>query len=990
MSIRVEVLSTPALVLGGQRHVLAPERRSQLLVWLALRGAWVPRAEVAALLWPGPQDAAYRNLRKALFRLHGVAWAGAIEQQPGALRCAAHTDLQDFERAVAERRHADALALSTGTLLPGYDDDANDAWTAWLAYEREQHRVAWRAAALARLDDALDPADGIALSARLLQLDPLDEAAMQQQLRWLAAAGQAARAQALWQAHVQRLRDELGVEPSASLQAAHAAIAAPAGTPVAAQRPAAATAKDDGFVGRATELREIDEWLLASRVRLLTLLGPGGTGKTRLARRVAERLAPQFADGVTWLALEEARSAEEVGRQLAQALGLRLTGGTPMLEQIVGVLRDQRRLLVLDNLEQLAPQAQPLELLLAACEQVQVLATSRVRLGLAAEQVLPLTGLPCPEPEDADELEQFDAARLFVQAARRVAPAFAPAREAAAIVEICRQVDGLPLALELAAAWTRVMPCAAIADELARGVELLHSADPSRPARQASFEAVFEQSWRLLGDAERQALARLAVFRGGFPAEAARTVTGAPWPVLGALADKSLLHRQGLRLVMHPLVQQLARARLAAPEADAVAAAHASHHLQLLAQLQHAVRNGDRTALQRLDAEWENCRAAWPLALRIGEHDPLRAALVTLRGYGDHRSRWTELLELVPDPALAGADAPLPLHGPLLALRAYLLYRLDRFEDAMAVAQQVLSGAHGDDGLAQRQSHSLLGSCCLRLNRLDEARTHYRHALKLARGADPRMAAQMLDNLSLVEKRQGRHDAALRMTTHALAQFRLLGDTASAALCLNNLGALQTDMGRYDEARANLEEAHATAERHGLAHTRLLASIGLTQAAAGQGRHADAIAYGRRALQVAEAAGQRSPVCRVHLVLAEVAAHAGQLDEARRELQAGVREALGLGMPPLAWYALTVFGQIAARAGEHEAAGRLFRWLLLQPQMSWAEQDQVRRRMQELGLAVTAEMAAASSPAWSIDELMQRVDVETPMAHALLLAELRG
>ncbi len=198
---------------------------------------------------------------------------------------------------------------------------------------------------------------------------------------------------------------------------------------------------------------------------------------------------------------------------------------------------------MLDNFEQIVDAAPMLERLLAACPHVKAVVTSRVRLNLASEWLLPLEGLPYPEDEDREQLESFDAARLFVRSARRVRPDLMPAAEASAIIDICRQVEGLPLALELAAAWTRVLSCAAIAHELRHGMELLQAADSTRPARHASIDDVFEQSWRLLTDIERDVLARLSVFHGSFMPEAARAVGGVPLPVLAALVDKSLLQR---------------------------------------------------------------------------------------------------------------------------------------------------------------------------------------------------------------------------------------------------------------------------------------------------------------------------------------------------------------------------------------------------------------------------------------------------------------
>src|SRR5262249_40915451 len=153
----------------------------------------------------------------------------------------------------------------------------------------------------------------------------------------------------------------------------------------------------------------------------------------------------------------------------------------------------------------------------------------------ASEWLVPLEGLPCPEPEDDAHAESFDAVRLFIRSARRVQPGLVPSKEIASIVEICQRVEGLPLALELAAGWTRVVSCREIAAELRQGAELLRAVDSAHVARHASIEAVFDQSWRLLSDAERSALTRLSVFRGGFTAEAARDVAAASLPVLGAL-----------------------------------------------------------------------------------------------------------------------------------------------------------------------------------------------------------------------------------------------------------------------------------------------------------------------------------------------------------------------------------------------------------------------------------------------------------------------
>ena len=987
--LRLTLFGVPQWVHAGTPSALAFERRTQLLLWLALQRGWAARTDAAALLWPDiDARLAHANLRKTLFRLQALPWGAAIGSAGGALRLDADTDVADFESALREQRLDDALALYRGELLVGHDDPANEAWTSWLHFERDRLRAAWRGAALAWLRTEVDAAAAVALSARLLDADPLDEAALQAHMRWLAHDGQAGAARQAYRHFTQRVASELGVSPAAELQALHDAIAAPGGL-VGLVGPAATGGAEPGFVGRAAERRRIAELLARGDCRLLGLVGPGGVGKTALARQAADDVAARFADGTLFVSLEDLATTPDLDHRLARELGCRASAD-PFAEA-VEALRERQRLLVLDGFEHLADAVPRLSQLLHECPRVKLLVTSRVRLGVAGEWTLPLAGLPCPDPEDADRIEAFDAVRLFTAAAQRVDPAFEPAAHAPALIGICRQVEGLPLALELAAAWVRVLPCADIADELQQRGDLLRAVDPARPARHASFDAVFEQSWQRLGASERDALARLTVLRGGFGADAARAVAAAPLPVLAALADKSLLIKDGERMHLHALVQQRAAERFADADArHAAEAAHASHFLGLLAQLRHRVDDGDRNALRQVELEFENCRRAWGWAVAHGDADALAASAATLMHYCDHRLRLADGLELMRQAAGADVAAATPrLRVLVLAMAAHLEYRLDRYADAEASAMAALAAARASaDHDARLQCLKVLGACSLRRGRHADARRYFQRALRLApTGTDPRNAAGMLDNLARVELATGRYDEARRLSLAALTEFRRLRDVAGEALCLNNLGAWHLDRGDHAAAGVHLRDALALSDRHGLAATRGYALTNLTELAVKTGDADAAHRHGTRALEVAAASGNRVLESAVRLQLARLAVHGAALDEARAQLAAATTLALAVDRPTLLWSGVTCFALLLHAQGHAAAACSLLRHAVAQPGMNAVERDEAAAW---LGAWAAAGATARPWPGLSLDDLAHRIVAEAALAHAPLIALLGG
>jgi predicted ATPase/DNA-binding SARP family transcriptional activator/Flp pilus assembly protein TadD len=966
-----------------------------LLVYLALKRNWVARPELAALLWPD-QDSklANTNLRKALFRLQGLPGAERIEVQPGALRFEARTDVQDFEAALREQRIADALELRHGDLLAGFDDDGNEGWSGWLQFERDRLRSAWRAAASQYLAGDLDATAAIDLAARLLEADPLDESALRLYMEWLVRARQVARARQAYNAFVARLRDELDLEPGAELRSLQDLLGAT--TTVAAQVPVAkAAAVDEGFVGRAVELRRIAALMAQDDCRLLCVIGPGGIGKTSLARRAMGQLSSEFADGAVFVPLDDLSAPEDLGGRIAHELDIALKGRSEPMEQLIAALEERHMLLVLDNFEQLVDGARRLEALLAACPRVKLIVTSRVRLALANEWLLPLDGLPCPEEEDQDRLEAFDAARLFVRAAHRVHPELVAAAEASAIVDICRQVEGLPLALELAASWTRVLSCEAIAAELRQGSELLHASDAARPARHASIETVFEQSWSLLGERERQALARLSVFRGGFTPQMARVVGGVPLPVLAALVDKSLLRKDGARCVLHPLVQQFAQAKLKrGGDTEASAVAHSRHFLRYVADAGHRVRNAEPEILREIDAEFENIRAAWRFAMKHGPADDLVRTAYSLMTYCEHRGRRLEGLELMQRAMESDSVAGHPKFVPTLAAHAaWMAYRLDRYAEAealgtIALGAKALEGQRAGDTTLAFRAATVLGASCARLGRAEEAQRRFQQALDLAtQSGNPFDIASALDNLGLITRGRGDLDGALRLYRLALLKHREIGDAGGEAICLNNQGVVHILRRELDAAQAVLRDARQLCERHGLPSTRVMVEVNLANVAMYSGVPEVAVRHARQALELSAQTGQRANAVEARHALVWAALRQGDLATAHSELVVAMTVAIALGRSALLVLGVRLFAELLAAQGVPEVAARVMGFVLQQPDLVGAEREEAEQQMRTWG-APSAAHEEWTGP--SLDDLVHRIVAEAGQAHAPLIAELRG
>ncbi|MBL8164501.1 MAG: hypothetical protein JNJ61_21105 [Anaerolineae bacterium] len=389
------------------------------------------------------------------------------------------------------------------------------------------------------------------------------------------------------------------------------------------------------FVGRTRELADVLRLLADPACRLLTLVGPGGMGKTRLALEAARQMLDsdqqaeaanrptEFPDGAFVVALQPIAAPEFIATAIADAVHYQFYEGDEPLEQLLCFLREKALLLVLDNFEHVLDGAGLVETLLTGAPGLKVLATSRERLNLQEEWLYTVEGMRFPRSDDDQPLEDFSAVRLFAQAARRLRPDFTLEAERGGVRRICELVEGMPLALELAASWVRTLSCTEIADEIARGLDILETSTRNMPQRHRSMRAVLDYSWTCLPDTERAAFQRLSVFHGGFTRAAAQAVAGASLRILSALVNKSLLRHNAIgRYDLHELVRQYAREQLESvpgTQAETIAR-HTAFYADFMAQRWIDLRGSQqRTAIAEIEGEIENVRAAWSYA--IEQHD---------------------------------------------------------------------------------------------------------------------------------------------------------------------------------------------------------------------------------------------------------------------------------------------------------------------------------------------------------------------------------
>ena len=613
-----------------------------------------------------------------------------------------------------------------------------------------------------------------------------------------------------------RLKDLLGPEHLYQLRITGLPVEFPALKTIG-NRPTNLPILPNPLIGREEDLRKIDELLRSEDVRLLTLTGPGGTGKTRLALQAAAELLEAFASGVFFVALAPIRDPELVVPTIARALALRDAPGERLIDTVSEYLKEKELLLLLDNFEQVAEAAPVLSTLLATTPKVRLLVTSRGRLHLSGERVFEVPPLALPESADLDALARNDAIALFLARANALKPDFALTSENAnAISEICIRLDGLPLAIELAAARIPLLPPEALLKRLDRRLKLLTSGAREADERQQTLRKTIEWSYDLLTAEEQRLFARLAIFAGGCTLEAAEEICDADLDTLAVLVERSLLRTASVpsgepRFPMLATIREYALERLAAAGEDVeYQQRHSAWFLALAEKAAGGLSGGaDQAAwLERIAAEHDNIRAALAWLIANDSERALRLASALrffwyLRGYVTEGRSWLEA-------ALDRGRSSPSTEASALTTLGVLAEHLGEFDRARETLEQALavSVEAGDDELTAKTLNNL-GTVAVQQGDGEHARAWFEQSIEIKRRlGDSRGIAFSLSNLAIVSAKQAESLAVARaLHEEAAALARKFGLEWVTANTISSLAEVELLDGNTEGARRQVKEA---------------------------------------------------------------------------------------------------------------------------------------------------------------------------------------
>ena len=941
-------------------------RKSAALVkMLALApGHRMHREQAMDLLWPGSgRRAASNSLRSVLYATRKVfdpaAGAGYLASEGESLALCPGGDLwvdvDAFEVAVASARRSRhpaayraALGLYSGELLP------DDRYEDWVENRSRELRGAFLSALIelsGLYEERGDHEPAIDTLQRFLSVEPASEEAHARLMRLHAHSGRRQEALSQYQRLSTVLSERFGTEPEAATRRLRDEIAAGVVEPLVpspADTPQEEEVSEPGghnlpkpktsLVGREREISEVEGTLSATR--LLTLTGTGGSGKTRLALEVARDLAGSYADGVWLVELAPLSEPELVVQEVAGTLGVQEQPGRLPLENLLEALGDKEMLLLMDNCEHLiGAVARLARALLDSCPRVRLLATSRKRLGVMGELILLVPSLSVPgagEKPTVEELEAYESARLFADRAQEAHPGFRLTPEnARAVARVCVGLEGMPLAIELAAARVGMLSAGQISERLGQSLDLLSRGGRTADRRHRTLRAALEWDYRLLSGGEQALFGRLSVFAGGFTLEAAETV-GALGGIgekevlelLTTLVEKSLVMAEeswerGARHRLLEPVRQYASEKLAeSGEEEDIRHRHARHFLTMAEEAEPQLK-GPRQAewLDRLEAERDNFRTAlsWSLG-RDGDLGARMAGALSLfwytRGY---LSEGRTYLEAAASSDAAGAT----VRARALAGLGWIAEPQGDYGRARAAYEESLRlYRRSDDRRGVANAMGDLGSLALDRGDYERATSLLEESLslhrKLGRGED---VIGILDSLGVLASARGDPERSMSYFSEALILSRGTGNVRRTAVSLGNLGITTLVHGDPEQATVLLDESLALFRGIGDNSNIAVSLMDSALAALARGDHGRVLALCEESLGLLRKAGDRQHIADCLEIMAGGAGGAARKAARLWGAAEALREEMGVPLQPENRKVLDPW-IAAVRSGLGEAAWR--------------------------------------------------------------------
>ncbi len=990
--LRLQLLGKPTLYLDDIAVTgFTSAKVMALMIYLAVTARPHTRDALATLLWSQSADdaEAKTNLRQALANLRKLGLASFLHIERESVGIDKQTDITtDVAQLHSLATQPidpdnDLVTLYKGDFLEGFNLKDAPEFDEWVLMQREH----WRETAFAWLHRAIEVCAakrnyerGVTLAKHILALDTWREEAHRWLMLFWAKQGQRSAALAQFEHCKAILQKALNITPSHETIALYERIKL-ANTLRRSNLPTAT----DVFIGRHNDIQTLCGQLLLPTQRWLSIVGMGGMGKSRLAVEIAHRLNNDFLNGVFFAGLSNANGLDDVIYILAQAFELSLNSIKNPRQSLLNYLRDKEILLILDNLETLLhhPHTQPvlqfLNELLNTCAGLKILATSRERVGLRIEAVHLLDGMSFPAAAllicDAQTLLAFTAPQLFLQ---KTAPnlIWSDPAELRAIATICRLVNGMPLGLELAAAWARVLSCQDIASEIERSIDFVSSTMSDAPPQQRSIRAIFESSWARLSQPEQAVFVRLGLFQGGFSRRAAEYIAQANLTVLSSLLDKCFIKRQGPdRYSVHELMRQFALEILNAQVADRreTDQRFAYFFIDDVIRLKSQLHNQDQLlALQHIQTDIYNVRLAWSILVSRLALERLNQAIQPIADYYYLSGLYPDLIDLFCDALerLSSAQAIIPapdqalfhlIHTKMNGHLVYFYFWVSNYgemrkrihETLKYCAEQspeVCAFAYNGIGLASARG---LGDPITAKKYLDQG-------LALAHSGNyPFELGWAYFGLSLWAYDQGDYANAVKNAHASMTVRAAIGDTINYAKSLNLLGNAENFLGNYanathifaeiikimaaagnesgvDQARYNLGLTHyflgMYAEavddfqlmlNYGLqmgdVNNMTLALNGMAMVRNEQAQFNEALELSQRGIGECNKYDEWYAKVYLQQTLGQAYLHLNRLDQAKQAFAAGLALGLARGLVPGVLHNLLGWAGYFLKLGDHEA-----------------------------------------------------------------------